>query len=155
MLDYYLNSINAVLDEFVKTFEQDYSTRMGQEFMACLDENVVEWSLLYVNDGGEAFYNNFIQRFPCAQELGLFTLSLLHELGHLETEWEMVDDIEKRNSESMSDEEYFNLFNEYIATEWAGEWIQSNLEQALALDRKIKDLISEMYEKVLDKCAQV
>lgn len=149
MLEMYLEKINALVREFVKSIDEDYDARMGKDFAAVLNKDIVEWSIIYVETGGCSFYENFVSRYPKAKALRLFTLSILHEVGHLETEWEMEDDLEERNTIT-DDEDYFNLFNEYIATEWAGEWVNDNLEKAIALDEKFYDAIHKMYDAVLD-----
>jgi len=142
--------INEVVREFVQSIDEEYDCRMGADFGACLNENVVEWSLLYVEKAGEAFYKNFVSRFPKANGFGLFTLSVLHEVGHFETEWEMEDDTGIRNQANMTNEEYFELFNERIATDWAGYWIEDNFEQACALDDKFQETLNKFYAAVLD-----
>lgn len=142
-----IETINRTIDAFISQFGE-YSCRMGTDFCVYLNENVIEWTLIYVENGGEAFYNNFVKRFPQAENLGLFTLSLLHELGHLETEDEIIED-EREFDKNISNEEYFNLPNETIATNWAGEWIESHLKEAESLDRKLEKIIFKFYEKYL------
>ena len=150
MLDAFINQMNEKLNDFLARFEPDYQAEMGQEFMCLLDCNTVQWSLIYVDSAGEAFYHNFVKRFPLVKGFSLFTLSFLHELGHLETEWDAENDIEKRKTE-MSNEEYFNLHNEFIATEWAGEWIETHYSEAQMFDNQLRKMIDNFYEKTLDK----
>ena len=141
--------INETVKEFVKSIDEEYDCRMGLDFMACLDENVVVWSLLCTETSSKAFYDNFVSRFPKAKGLSFFTLSILHEVGHLETEWEMEDDVEIRNSK-MTNEEYFNLFNEIIATDWAGSWIENNFQKAINLDDIFRNVLNNFYAETLD-----
>ena len=148
-LEKWLDKINDTVREFVQSIDCEYDCRHGQNFEACLDENVIEWSILVVEKGEDAFCKNFISRFPNADKLNYFTLALLHEIGHFETEWEMVDDIDERNTITDYDE-YFNLFNERIATDWAGEWIDENLELALTVDKMFLDLLNDFYNEMLD-----
>lgn len=148
-LDNWFDTINAIVREFVRSFDEEYDCRMSTNFCACLTENTIEWSLLFVEPAGEAFYNNFIARYPAASNLNFFMLAILHEIGHLETEWEMVDDIDERNKE-LSNEEYFKLFNERIATDWAGEWIENNTITAHNINEKFNKVLNEFYKEVLD-----
>ena len=122
---------------------------MSGNFMACLTENVIEWTLIYKEQDGKAFYNNFIARCSAAKEFSFFFLSLLHEIGHFETEWEMKDDVKERNKH-LSNEQYFNLFNEKIATDWAITWIEENIDTARSFDEKINNVLNEFYNEVLD-----
>lgn len=142
-----IETINKTINTFISQFGE-YSCRMGSDFCVYLNENVIEWTLIYVEKGGEAFYNNFIKRFPLAQKLNLFTLSLLHELGHLETEDEIIED-KKEFDTNISDEEYFNLYNEVIATDWAGEWIETHLQEAENLNKKLETIIFNFYKEYL------
>jgi hypothetical protein len=74
----------------------------------------------------------------------------LHEVGHLETENEMEDDVDIRNNEIMTNEEYFNLFNERIATDWAGYWIEKNFQKAINLDDTFRNALNNLYAETLD-----
>lgn len=145
----WLDRINLVVNDFVKTIDIDYHSKTGLDFYADLTDNAVVWSIVYADEAGEAFYNNFIKRYPIAKELSYFTLSILHEIGHLETEWEMVDDIEERNS-NLTNEQYFNLYNEKIATDWAGTWIEDNFSAARIVDKKLNKILNQFYKEVLD-----
>ena len=148
-LDTYLNSINALVNKFVREIDEDYSAQLGTDFQALYDDDCITWTAIYSERGGEAFRNDFVKRFPIACDFDTFTLSILHEIGHLETEDEMVDDTSKRNR-PMTNEQYFRLHNEYIATEWAGYWLEDNLATArkwnaafLKAFRNIGTLITE------------
>lgn len=144
-----LETINRAVSAFVKSIDEEYDARMGIDFGACMDENIVEWSLIVPEGGGKEFYENFCTRFPVAWGFDLFTLSILHEVGHLETEWEMVDDTKIRNRKGLTNTEYFNLFNERIATDWAGEWIENNIKLALDIDKIFKKMLKKFYEITL------
>ena len=144
-----LEIINRAVVALVKYIDEEYDARMGVDFGACMDENVVEWSLLVPEGSGKEFYENFCTRFPVARGFDLFTLSILHEVGHLETEWEMIDDTKIRNRKGLTNAEYFNLFNERIATDWAGEWIENNIKLALDIDKIFKKMLKKFYEATL------
>lgn len=144
MIDELLDKINSIIDQFVKSIDEDYSARFAADFMACLDEDVVEWALAVPENDGAAFYDNFIERFPHAAHYSFFLLCLLHEVGHLETEWNMIDDVIARNK-SMRPADYYKLHNERIATDWAGEWLADNPRKAQTLDRELTAAINEFY----------
>jgi hypothetical protein len=149
-LDNELKKIDDIVKHFVQSINEEYDCAMGLDFMAQLDNDVVVWSILTLEKSGEAFYDNFVSRFPKAKGFSLFTLSVLHEVGHLETENEMEDDTDIRNNKIMTNEEYFNLFNERIATDWAGYWIEKNFQKAISLDATFRIALNNLYAETLD-----
>lgn len=148
-LDKWIDTINSVVSDFCKSIDEEYESRMGCDFCAVLNENTIEWSLIYAEKAGQSFYENFVSRYPVAKELSFFTVSILHEIGHFETEWEMIDDTEIRNRE-LTNEQYYDLFNERIATDWAGEWIENNYSAARCIDKKFTEILNKFYKEVLD-----
>ena len=73
----------------------------------------------------------------------------MHELGHLETEWDVVDDTKERNTIT-DNETYFDLYNERIATDWAGEYLTENKEEMLMLERQILTELKKVWAKIPD-----
>lgn len=149
MIDRMIDALNKTITTFVKSFNEEYSARFAENFMADLDTDTVEWALSYVENGGEAFYNNFVMRYPFAKHYSFFLLCLLHEIGHLETEWDMDDDTDIRNNIHVSTDDYFNLHNEYIATEWAGEWLQENPSAADAIQAQLDEQLEYLFNALL------
>lgn len=147
LLDTCLEKFNNMIDKFVKQFSADYSAELGSEFYANLDLQKVVYPLLMGDKSSRLFHENFASRFPCAIQISTFLLSLLHEIGHLETESEMVDDTPERNNEMGV--EYFDLWNEKIATDFAGFWLQDNFESAKKFDNEISDFLYEMWNLLL------
>lgn len=101
--------------------------------------------------GMKQFRKDFTNRCPKAKGFATITLSLLHELGHFETFGETDDDDYDRSAEinrildlpkSMRNWEYFKLPDEYIATEWAIEWLTSKRNRILAKE----------FERTFFKC---
>ena len=147
MLQTYLNKINSTLNSMVKTFDENYSVIFSDKFAVDLVNEIITYALL-VDSRNDKFYENFVSRFPCVKNFNLLLLSVLHEIGHLETQDEMENDTEIRNTE-LDEETYFNLFNEKIATDYAGFWVQDNFEIAKKYNDEIEKVLFEMYEKVL------
>lgn len=145
-----LEPLTAVVREFVKSFDEEYDAVLGPDFMANMDEDVVVYSIAMSDAGGQSFRDNFVKRFPECDCLSTFALSLFHEVGHLETEWDMDDDVELRNSDKMDDETYYNLHNEWIATQFAGEWATSHLEKAKQFDLKFNEVARAIIGRLLD-----
>lgn len=131
-------TLTAIVREFVQSFDEEYDVRFGSDFMALLDEDVVVYTIAMGDTCAGTFRKNFLERFPACECLSVFTMSILHEIGHLETEWDMEEDTALRNDSKITDEQYYALHNEWIATQWAGEWATANLATALAFDRKFQ-----------------
>ena len=73
----------------------------------------------------------------------------MHELGHLETEWDMVDDTEERNKIT-DNATYFQLYNERIATDWAGEYLTDHKAEMQMLERQILTEIHKIWQSIPD-----
>ena len=93
------------------------------------------------------FYANFIQRYKPAKGFAKITLTLLHELGHLETLSQISNDYDREKSileiRRKAHEEnlnfwdinmkyYFSLHDEMLATEWAIKWLQNPQNRKIA-----------------------
>lgn len=142
--------VTKELNAFVRSFDEEYSCVLGSSFEAHINENTIHYSIAFGEKAGVAFYDNFISRFPKCKSLSLFCLSFLHELGHLETEYDMVDDIKAREKVKTY-EEYFNLYNERIATDWAGNYATKHLKEMKIFDKKISEKMEKVLDTLLDK----
>lgn len=141
--------LNTELNYLLTFFDEEYTVKMGTDFEVDLDEKILYWSILYTEKSGDAFYKNFCKKFPFVKDFSLFTLAVFHEIGHIETEDEMEDDTDLRNTE-LSNEEYFNLHNEKIATEWAGNYINEHLMFTKYFDDKFTTILKNFYQSILD-----
>ena len=131
----------------------------GDRFCAYTDEDdcdsvffYVDYCLneLFYNIGTKEFRKNFVDRCPKARGFANITLSLLHELGHLETTWYDFGDYD-RDAEyakiltlptNQINHEYFKLPDEYAATEWAIEW----------LSKKENRIVAKQFERAFFAC---
>jgi len=141
--------VTALLTDFVQMFDLDYTVALQPKFEANLDTDVIGYAVAVPEASTEAFVNDFIKRFPSCKCFHSFTLSFMHELGHLETECDMVDDTEERNTIT-DNETYFDLYNERIATDWAGEYLTENKEEMLILERQILTELHKVWVKIPD-----
>jgi hypothetical protein len=144
----WIEKIDDEIYNFITEFNPNYECEVGSDFCAYPLGGAIEWSFIYVDSGGKAFYKDFVERFPKANGFGLFTLSLLHEIGHLETASEYVNDKEER-SRTYSCADYFKLHNEVIATNWAGEWINNHYAYATAIDNFFTKLLHDCYADLI------
>ena len=111
---------------------------------------VYSFSELMHTRSTKQFRKNFVDRCPKARGFADITLSLLHELGHFETEWYDFGDYDRETeTEKLKDlpitqinQEYFKLPDEYAATEWAIEW----------LAKKENRILAKNFEREFFKC---
>ena len=117
---------NSNFDHSTDTLTIGYDFEGNPEFMAHL-ENVHKCD----------FAREYADRF----------WTILHEIGHYETDGEMddeeVDDFAYATlvnfvDNSYANQLYFNLPREYAATEWAIEWILLNPRKAKVLNWLVK-----------------
>jgi len=117
-------TLNEMVNNFIANINEEYVAIESDTFEVNFNDYEINYA---VENEADDFYNNFVERFPLASNFTPFTLSLLHEVGHLETEDEIIDDTEERNAITNT-ADYFNLWNEAIATDWAGFFIEDNYE---------------------------
>ena len=150
MLNQFFETFDNLINEIVKSVDEEYSAYLSDEFSADIVNNRVAYSLLVEPESNEAFRADFVSRFPIADKYSDFLLSILHEIGHLETACDMVDDIEKRKKIT-DNKKYFKLFNERIATDWAGFWLEDNPQLARQFDDTITDCIeTKLFSLITD-----
>ena len=112
----------------------------GGRFSAYTDEDDCDTPFFFISYGlDELFYSSgtkdfrkdFVERSPKSRGFANITISLLHELGHLETDWYDFGDYD-RDTEvarvtslpiSQINREYFKLPDEAAATDWAIDWL--------------------------------
>jgi hypothetical protein len=146
-----MTKFELTLMAFVKSIDEELSVTFkndGYYFVSA--DNSVNIDLTDFEDYG--FMRHLVEVHKCewATEFNLHLWSILHEIGHYETEDEICEEDgeeEIRYWLSLTDKDmakdtniqngYFNLTSEYFATEWAIEWIENNYEHA----KKINDII--------------
>lgn len=100
------------------------------------------------NDGMARFNKNFFHLYPAARGFSSLTISLLHELGHHETlfdlpdSWDRVKEEQKlskyfNNFDKMY-QAYFSMKDEKLATQWAIDWLSQteNRKRAKRFERE-------------------
>ena len=135
-----VDSLEKVVNDFLSEF--GVTASLGEEFCYYFGEDEIDFALA-VGPSHEHFMAHFKQLAP-EIECDPFLISLLHELGHHETLYEMDDDEElfcrtakthletelfltndKETRKSLH-EEYYNLPDESLATQWAIDYIRQN-----------------------------
>lgn len=118
------------------------------------------------------FFSNFVEeKFGIKDKMPILT-SFLHEVGHHKTcdllteeEWDysfrrkkkIFKKIEKVKDKKRIEKiqwEYFSLPDEFMATEWAVDYIKTHPKKAKKMNAEIEKAFKEFYkenEKVIDK----
>lgn len=147
------SEVTAMLTAFVQLFDEEWTVALGADFDCLNDECLIHYAIAMSDDGATSFRTDFVKRFPACSDFDIFTLSFLHEVGHCETEIDMVNDVKQRNAiQKMTDkvkafQAYYALHNERIATDWAGEYLTAHHDTMKAWEEKIL----RIFKKVLDK----
>lgn len=96
-------------------------------------EDKIWWADDENTEMAKAFQNFFIKHCPTAKDFNNITISLLHEIGHIMT----VDDIYGEQIKTKDNEKYFNSHDEWIATEWAINFLINNTKLLRKFEKKI------------------
>ena len=146
-----MESVTNIIRNFIQDFDEEYDVMLSDTFCAGMDDYTIFYTIPDGSKGEVAFCANFIQRYPIAANYSPLLLSILHELGHLETEWMMEDEPKNLKYRALTDEEYFNLYNERIATDWAGEWLEQNEQKAMLLDCELTTALARAVVQLAQK----
>ena len=141
--------ITNILNEFLAPF--DCEARLGTDFAYYTDDNSISYAII-TPEKDETEFINFAEKLFPDVKANAFIWSILHELGHHETE----DDFEDDEWEDymtltlldISNEVYFELDIERAATVWAGEYIQSHMEEVTELWNKLQPAIKNFYTEL-------
>ena len=144
--------VTTILTAFAQKFDEEYSVELSSDWQADNISETIFWTFVMCESGAVSFRENFVRRFPVCADFDTFTLSFMHELGHLETEWDMVDDVKERNQikGERDSEKYYNLYNERIATDWAGEYLTAHHDTMKTWEEKILEILKKVLDKYPD-----
>lgn len=130
-------TLNEMVNNFIANINEEYIAVENDFFEVNFEDYEINYA---VENEVDDFFNNFVERFPLAGNFAPFVLSLLHEVGHLETEDDIIDDTDERNAITDT-AEYFNLYNEVIATDWAGFFIEDNFELVAEFNEALAEVL--------------
>lgn len=148
--------MTRVLNKFVRTFDEEYSCKFGSDFLAVNDESIT-YTIAISDRDAISFQKDFIRRFPRCADFNIFTLSFMHELGHLETALDTVNDIKQREEISaMQDHDkamrkYYALHNERIATNWAGKYLTEHHDDMKQWETKVLKTLQKILDKTIEE----
>lgn len=154
MLD--TSMIDKVLNDFLEPFEA--TAEMGDTFCYCFDSSTINYTLIEEPEE-KYFLNHVFSLAPDLKGYNGFLISFLHELGHHYTLDELSEDevnesldTKRRINNEYTDgridlqEEYFNLPDEAIATNWAIEYIRNNRKKIDEFWSKLLNVIIQFYK---------
>lgn len=130
-------TLNEMVNNFIANINEEYIAVENDFFEVNFEDYEINYA---VENEVDDFFNNFVERFPLAGNFAPFVLSLLHEVGHLETEDDIIDDTDERNAITNT-ADYFNLYNEAIATDWAGFFIEDNFELVAEFNEALAEVL--------------
>lgn len=123
-----------------------------QGFAVCPSEkDYPEFSFYYnleelYSKGHKQFAQDFFSRCPAGRGFASITITILHELGHMNTQqkfegynrMEAIENLEKNFPNETINFEYFKLPDEKAATDWAIEWLShsENRKKAKAFEKR-------------------
>ena len=156
-----LAKLNKTIGRVVESFGCNFGGMSSDFHCYCGEDDAytVFYSILTPADTDSRFVNMFADEFHI-NGVGVFTLSLLHEIGHCFTyqnlskndiefsnkSKEIIDEIKDRETK---DREYFHLPDELIASAWASNFIKNNRKEVLHFDNLMKKELKRFYRKCL------
>lgn len=126
-----LDKINNILNDFLTPFE--CKAEVGPDFAYWYATNTITYSFV-TSERMEKLFKAFAKSIGLKVDVDIFLLSLMHEVGHVET-WDELSKEECVYSQDVkeiltdSDEDceiYFNLPDEYEATAFAVDYINEH-----------------------------
>ncbi len=135
-------------------FEVDveYNSDFAYEYAT----STIYYSFLIPDKSGE-YLMEFAKEHGLLYDCGSFVLSLFHELGHHET-LDLLDEqeeekslrIKKKLTSSKEDNFiYFNLPDEFAATEWAIDYINSNKQKIKSLLDEVMPMVESIFNELI------
>jgi len=129
------------IKKLVKSIDEELSVTficgVGSYFETAT--NTINIDYTDIDDCGFRRHLKEVHKCDFTYDYSLMLWTILHEIGHYETEWELLEnqaEAELRFLLSLADEtdvhntaiqdKYYNLTAEWCATEWAIEWIKDN-----------------------------
>ena len=140
------DKVNTIINNFVSQF--DCYAEAGYDFAYHSDKNLITYSFVVLDDFAESFPRFAESIHPVKADI--FLWSLLHEIGHHETEDDFTEEEEEEYREiassNISAEEYYNLPIEYAATDWAGEYMETHSAEVAQFWNELAPAIQEVYK---------
>lgn len=151
-----LDTITAILNEYLEKF--DLTATLDTDFGYYRYDDLITYTVV-VTERFDKLFQNFVEtNFPLVNA-PIFLWSLFHEIGHAETDDDLDDDLYdfcenvKIGINPDNDEEvmaYFNLPDEYTATEWAYYYFLNHKEEVSELWDRLRPEIEKLHLTITD-----
>lgn len=143
-----MDKLTNVLDKFLEEFE--CTSIVDTNFYCLITSNVIAVSLVVTEKNSSSFMSRVNRLYPDihADE---FLWSFLHEVGHIETINTLDDDelyfskTQKKNK-NITNEVYYELPDEFAATEWAANYMRENTEKVAKFWNEVQSVIMDIYK---------
>ena len=144
-----VKEINDCIEKYIKKWH--LKARLSTDFCYFPSKRVVCWTLL-VSEKNDKDFSNFFESLGCKVKADIFIYSLLHEIGHSQTLFLLSDEEynyshDRADDKTITNEEYFNLPNEIIATKWAVEYLNDHAEEVNNFWSELQPKILKFYAK--------
>lgn len=145
------DEITNILNKFLEPFEA--TAFAGTDFSYFYIDSSIEYTFV-ISERMDRLFMEYAKSIGLKTKIDIFLLSFLHELGHHETLDEIDDDDEeysrliKENLNSDNDDNckiYFALPDEKMATEWAINYINNNMDAIKNLWDQLQPAIMKFY----------
>ena len=156
-----LAKLNKTIGRFVESFGCNFGGMSTDFHCYCGEDDAytVFYSILTPVDTDKRFLDMFANDFHI-ENVGIFTLSLLHEIGHCFTYQNLSKNdikfcneskkiIDRMKNREVKDKEYFHLPDELMASAWAAGFIENNRKEVLHFDNLMKKELKRFYRKCL------
>lgn len=147
----YNNKEKRTIRNFVKKINTNYRVHFeDKEFEVDVDNQIIYIGRQDYDMYAQFYYNWYSKEFPTCKDANWWLISLLHEIGHIETKdlntsrerEEMLETLTLLEEMGISEEDiniiYFQIPNEYKATKWAIEYYKANKSKCEQLAKLIK-----------------
>lgn len=130
--------------------------RVGNDFQALADDNLIFFALLESELDANSFYLDILQKFPFLADYDIepFVFSFLHEMGHCVTNTqENIDDLILRYSlhemedRAKANKLYFQLPAETSATSWGVAYAMCHLEEITKWQNQMLKAYQKFFKK--------
>lgn len=164
-----VEEVTAIINDFLKPFE--LTCQLGTDFSYLPGDNLITYAFTFVDIDADGFLAS-VERLNPEVNADIFLWSLLHEIGHHETIDTLTDKqnrycdkfkeklnkrIKKFNkrmskgkkvklSAVVKLEDYYDVLDEKLATEWAVEYANSHQEELAEFWNKLGVAIKNFYE---------
>ena len=138
------DEIKKMYEDFVHSIDENLDVTFFEGDGYFYDEDDLSINIDTTQPDEESFIYDIIKNHKCfyAKKIHIILWSILHEIGHYMTYEEESEEEEKIRFECMLNKrpimDYYKLNNEFIATEWAVNWVEENLDTAINFSRPLE-----------------